>query len=386
MNKSLFLVPSAYGLFGWLVAIFFVAMDPVGMQSISGQGYFIIAYTLLVFVMLTLIFKRPFANYMGGKRVAIKGMDLPVFAASTIIGLYSLISYFSTVAGYYGSLAGLAYTVGNGALDIRANAEEFSGVAVQLSYFSWLSIFLGAIIVDRNKYGFWFRLMVLTVILCEFSLNLIFVDRTRPIWIIFTTGLGLFIARGILNLDIKRNILYLFVTPVFIFLLFSLVVGKYNKDFGVFGTMSAYIVSGIGYLDDLSVSQRNFDYVPVRTFLPVFKGMEAMGLTRDVPSSVLDNRYIPFPTNVGTIHEPYFSDGGMLYIIIFFPIIVFFTNFIAWLGLRTRRAIGLFMWANCVFSMMISFFVPKFNGTTIYFCTVIFFLFLTTYRTESAQK
>lgn len=381
MGKSLFLVPSTYGLLGWLIAIFFIAIDPVGMQPLTWNGYFIIAYTLFVYAVMTYMFQPSFAKQMRADRVRVRGMDMPIFAASSVLGLYGLLSYVNAVTGHFGGFANLAFTLGNSALDIRANAEEFAGVAIQFTYFSWLSIFIGALIAGSRRH-FALRALVVGIILFEFFLNLFFVDRTRPVWILFTAALGIIAARGIVNVKINRNAAYLLAAPALIFVVFSYAVGKFNEDFGIFGTMSAYIMSGIGYIDDLAASQMWIDYDPVRTFLPIAKAFEPFGLVRNVPSNVLMDRFIPFPTNVGTIHEPYFSDGGMIYLVIFFPLLVIFTNFVAWVGLKTHRAVGLFVWAHCVFSLMISFFVPKFNTTPFYFVMFVFLAFMMTYKPE----
>ena len=385
MGKSLFLVPSTYGLLGWLIAIFFIAIDPVGMQPLTWTGYFIIAYTLFVYAAMTYMFQPSFAEQMRADKVRVRGMDMLVFAASSVLGLYGLLSYVNAVTGHFGGFANLAFTLGNSALDIRANAEEFAGASIQLTYFSWLSIFIGALIIDSRRH-FGVRALVLAIILFEIFLNLFFVDRTRPVWIIFTTALGVIAARGIINAKINRNAAYLFAAPALIFVVFSYIVGKFNEDFGIFGTMSAYIMSGIGYIDDLAASQLWTDYEPIRTFLPIAKAFETLGFVHRVPSGVLVDRFIPFPTNVGTIHEPYFSDGGMVYLVIFFPVLVIFTNFVALVGLKTHRAIGLFAWAHCIFSLMISFFVPKFNTTPFYFVMLVFLAFMVGYKPERRRR
>jgi len=382
-NKSIFLIPSTYGLIGWVIAALFVVVDPVGMTPLSLNGYFIIFYTLLVYSFMTFLFNRSFSQSMYSDDIPIGKIDLNIFFLTSFIGIAGLYIYLGDIIFFYGGFRNVLYIISDDALKIRSNAEEFSSFSFQLSYFSWISVFIGTLIVKYRQHRRIVLFIVFSIILLELFLNLFFIDRTRPVWIIFTSVLGIMFSGDLIRKKIFRWVGYATAVPAAIFILFSYLVSKFNEDFGIFGTMSAYIVSGIGYIDDLSHDiTLSPSYFPVRTFLPLSKIMESIGLISDVPNNVLANRYIPFATNVGTLHEPYMSDGGMIYLIILFPIVALFINYLAYIGYRSRQSVGLFLWANCIFSSMISFFVPKFNSVPFYIFVMTFVLCGLLYRKQ----
>jgi oligosaccharide repeat unit polymerase len=375
MNRNLLLVPSTYGLLGWGLTVFFLILNPIGMTPLSYSGYSILLYTIFILLIFTIIFMKKFSKEKYISSIKIGPIDSYIFYITTVIGLIGLNGYITDVSSFYGGVDALIYILSSDALAVRGSADEFASAYFQVSYFSWISIFLGVLIVRHSDYSILFKIAVLVVILIEVFMNLFFIDRTRPVWILFTVGIGLIFSGSIDGKKFSRNISYLLAMPALIFLSFSYAVQKFNQDLGIVGTMTAYILSGIGYLDDLNhdVTVR-MDYAPLRTFMPISKFLEANGLIKNVPSDVLENRFIPFPTNVGSIHEPYISDGGIAFLVIFFPLIVAFINYIAFVGYRSKTSIGLFLWANCLFTMMISFFVPKFNSVPFYLFIMVFMI------------
>jgi hypothetical protein len=371
--KALLLVPSTYGLIGWGIAAIFLFVDPVGMNSLSINGYLIFVYTILVFAIATIFFNNRFAKISYKSPLKPTRTDITVFFCSTVLGITGLYLYLHDILTFYGNISALAVLLTTGALQIRSDAEEFSSFAVQLSYFSWISIFAGLLIVRSKHISGKYILLVCLLIIFQFSINLLFIDRTRPVWILFTIGMGMLFSRPLLLRALRRGIAYIIVAPAVIFVVFSFTAQKFNEDYGIFGTMAAYIISGPGYIDDLSNKPIDDpDYFPKRTFFPIAKALHSAGLVSEIPDHVLIDRHIPFATNVGTMHEPYFSDGGFLYFFFAFPTLVFAINYLAYFSYKSRSMTGLFLWSNCTFLFVISFFVPKFNSVPFYLFILIF--------------
>lgn len=374
MNKSSFLVPSTYGVISWIIVIIFVIFDPVGMYPISLYGWLIIVYTILVFAFFTITYHNKFTRIKIKEILLPSRADTSLFILSTIIGTIGLFIYTKNILSYYGNASSLLHIIYNSALQIRGDAEEFSSLAVQLSYFSWISIFIGSMLYTTQNIKPKYKIIILSIILLETCLNLLFIDRTRPVWILFTVGMGFIFSKPVNIKSLRKIIVCGVAFPLIIFVTFSIFVQKYNEDYGIFGTMIAYIISGPGYLDSLLNDSFNIHtYELTRTFFPVSKALHSLGILSEIPKHVLENRYIPFPTNVGTIHEPYLSDGGLAYLILIFPVLVLFINHIAYIAYKSRTLIGIFLWANCTFVITISFFVPKFNSTPFY---IIIFVYL----------
>lgn len=374
---KILLIPSAYGLIAWALVLLLIILGPIELNTMSNQGIFICAYTILVLILATLKYKGSLKLFNNDKSFYVKKIDLLLFFVFSFIGIFSLISYGGNISNYYGGYNQSIQLYSENALAIRGDVENFSTIDVQLSYFSWAAIFWGLMIVRNGNFKVGFLAFVLIIIFIQFIMNLAFIDRTRPIWIVFVCMIGWFFCKNI-NININKKIqnsIIIFSAPVLIFLIFANFTNKVNEDFGLFGTMTAYVVSGVAYIDNAAVQP--FDspnYTPVRTVMPISKTFEFLNLIQDVPNNVLENRSVPFETNVGTIHEPYFSDGGLPFIILFFPIVVMALNSLAQKAFLRRDLAGLFMWANCCFVMAISFFVPKFNSLPFYLFVIIFLI------------
>jgi oligosaccharide repeat unit polymerase len=352
-----------------------IIIGPIEINEMSNQGLFIFFYTIFVLFLFTLNSKKSLNFFNDKKYFSVKRIDLILFLFFSFIGILSLISYMGNISNYYGGYSQSIQLYSENALVIREDVENFATIDVQLSYFSWAAIFWGLMIIRNGNFKIGFLTFVSIIIFIQFIMNLAFIDRTRPIWIVFVSMIGWVFSKNI-NIHKKiQNSIIIFSVPLLIFIIFANFTKKVNEDFGIFGTMTAYIVSGIAYIDNAAVQPfESPKYTPVRTVMPISKTFEFLNLIEDVPNNVLENRSVPFDTNVGTIHEPYFSDGGLPFIILFFPILVFALNSLAQKAFLRRDLAGIFMWANCCFVMAISFFVPKFNSLPFYLFITIFLI------------
>jgi hypothetical protein len=155
------------------------------------------------------------------------------------------------------------------------------------------------------------------------------------------------------------------IVPVIFFFLYTSLTGKYSQ-YGVIDNLFSYVTGAYGYIDTLLVEDNSKDMVPIRSGYWIAKILELLGFNFQIPDQILDFRYVPFLTNVGTFIEPIYSDGGLLFVLIFIPIIVVGLDKLALVMYRQSTYLGLFFWGNIVFCSLISFFVPKFNQMPIW--------------------
>lgn len=366
--KTLLLIPSAYGFFAWTFLLLIFWIKPIEVQSLSLDGVLMVSYVLFILLLSTIIFLRKFLEFnVANSKInySTSRVEVVAFWFSSIVGVFGLFVYISDFSRNFGGYVDFFLIAFSAPLEIRAAAAEETSFGFQVSYLSWISIFMGTVFIVLNKFSFRIRVLIATIVAFEFILNLLFVDRTRPTIILFTCFVGVFVLK---MKDIKNPLKFLsilFLAPLVIFFVQALYTGKYDKEDGLFSNLLVYVLGGFGYAD-LLINQTNPDYIPIRTFYPLSKILEVFGFLRDVPSQILEFKNVPFETNVGTFVEPLISDGGWLYLLLGLPVIVFFVDFLALICLRAFSILQVFFWANLVFLMAISFFVPKYNSLYMY--------------------
>jgi hypothetical protein len=195
--------------------------------------------------------------------------------------------------------------------------------------------------------------------------NLFFIDRTRPLWIILPIIFTLSFAKPFWQFAIGRVASGVMVFGLGLFFLFMTLTGKYSS-YGQLDSLFVYATGGYGYLDALVSSGDPQNVTFVRTFYWAAKVIELGGVDLDIPNQVLDFRYVPFPTNVGTFIEPIFSDGGLNFVFLFIPILILALDRLALYMFHRSDYLSLLVWGNIVFTLLISFFVPKFNQLPIW--------------------
>jgi hypothetical protein len=68
---------------------------------------------------------------------------------------------------------------------LRTYAENVESVGTQLSYFSWFSAFIVTAQIATGKFSRKWFIFIAVIIL----LNTLFLDRTRPVWLMFVCTL-----------------------------------------------------------------------------------------------------------------------------------------------------------------------------------------------------
>jgi hypothetical protein len=364
---TLLLIPSTYALITWLFTLAIIPLAPEPINEISSIGRFVISYTLFCFA-LSIFVNFPFANK------SLSDFKTPLFDNALLftliftssVGLFGLYLYLISISSYLGNLNDIIYIISSeNILLMRKISGEVSTIGVHLSYFSWISINLGMFFIIRSRYSLPIKLTILAAVLLQILGNLLFLDRTRPMWI----GIPLFVtywySRHHLSISLNKFILYLGIVPVIFFFLYTSLTGKYSQ-YGVIDNLFSYVTGAYGYIDTLLVEDNSKDMVPIRSGYWIAKILELLGFNFQIPDQILDFRYVPFLTNVGTFIEPIYSDGGLLFVLIFIPIIVVGLDKLALVMYRQSTYLGLFFWGNIVFCSLISFFVPKFNQMPIW--------------------
>ncbi len=372
ISKTL-MPPSFYMWSSWLFVFVLYLLEPIALNPLRPEFLFVVVYVITIALASNLIFREVYFKRNAQLRIKATPVAPMAFVTCTIIGFYGIYSYLVYASGLFGGMAALLATAVVNPLEIRAISIDELGGAVQLSYFSWISIGFGIFLFRQPQYGYFAKFVIITIVLLTFFSNMFFIDRTRPIWLMIIVLIS-FIA---LSKDPRKWMLrFVFMTPLFIFALFivfSIATGKLTEG-GISETLLQYILGGFSYSNFLLGELQGFDYLPIRTFYPIAKVFEVTGLGVPVPSQVLDFYEVPFATNIGGFVEPLIGDGGLIYVLIGVPMIVFVSDWLGLVALKSRTYFGVFLYANLIFSNMFSFFVAKFCSSPIYLFVLIFMI------------
>lgn len=381
-----YLIPSSYGFAIWAILLCLVNFTVVLVQP---DAFALLAYVPLCFFFSNLINGRLYSKINFKTmifNVIIRKSDINLFWLSGATGFVGLFVYVRDFGEKLGGILGFIYTFLENPLEIRALAEEISSNGFQISYLSWVFIFYGVFFLSI---GFFkksvHKNLIRIMIALSFFLNLLFVDRTRPITIFVVCALiYLFVKLPAIKRPTKY-IFYLLLSPFVIFVAQAIFTQKYDVEDGIVSNIVVYIFGGFGYFSALlyDVSPH---YELTRTFAPIFKVLQSIGIVRSVPPEILSFKDIPFSTNVGTFLEPFLSDGGPLLVVFGTPVMIFSVDYLALRSLSSRTVFGVFFWANLVLLAMLSFFVPKFNSTYLYLFGLIYLVMSILNLTVTVRK
>jgi hypothetical protein len=362
LAQTIAIIPSTYGLLAWVATLLLIPLASTPISPLSDTTIFVIIYTLFLFG-ASMAFHARYAR-SSLIRFEPPKLDLTllfVFGATALVGGLGLLIYLRDVSSYAGGFGGLTYAVlSQDLLTIRAISGELDSIGTQLSYFSWIAIFLGFAIFLRSDFHLLLRIAVLFATGLLLFGNLFFIDRTRPLWIMTPVFMTLFFAKPFYKYQLARVAFAVPVGGIALFFAFTAITGKYTS-YGQVDALFVYTTGSYGYLDALIEDQSFVETTFVRTFYWLAKLFELFGGNVEIPSQILDFRYVPFPTNVGTFLEPILSDVGFLPMFLMMPILIFALDRVALRMFRNGDYFSLLVWGNIIFTLMISFFVPKYN-------------------------
>jgi len=363
--RVLLLIPSFYGfaLFGaaYMLYPFGSGMyeDPVP------ELHIICALVVLTFGLATAWFflrYRERAQALCTAHGETKGPSWLLTTVLHVIGLVGILEYVRSLVAHFGSAADVALRLISSSVDVRT--AEVTSIGTQASYLGWIAIWIGLFTEQRG----WKRWFLVTMAILQFAANLLYIDRTRPMWIMFVCGL-LLAVKHLNRLNDKRiaaatcATLGLFLT---LFVGIGAWVGKIDvSSDGIRASADPvyfYTTSGFAYLNRILVTEEP-DGTLARSLYPFWNGAARIGVVDPPPPQVNEFLSTPRPTNVGTFLEPMYRDGGILLVAVGVWAHSFGFNWIGLALLRRRTAMCLCGWAVLCFVDAIAFFTPKYTNT-----------------------
>jgi hypothetical protein len=291
-----------------------------------------------------------------------------------LIGFVGIALYVDGLVNEFGSVAELTILLWISPYEIRAARLESLGT--QLSYFGWIGIFLTPFVKTRAL-----DLKVLGVV--QLFANLLYIDRTRPIWILAVLALGVAYLAASKREWRTRDVLAngALAIGVFLTLFFSIgyVIGKAGGELtdgegGIIGlaySLYLYATSSFAYLDQVLAHAPDDAGYLQRVLYPLYRISEMLSLSSRPPTQVLEFRATPYLTNVGTFLHPFYMDGGWVGIVLGIATYSFAFDLLGLLFMNSRKPFAIIAWANLCFCAAISFFVPKSVTTAFWLMTLL---------------
>ena len=362
IGKALLATPSFYCLAAFLPAWLgylsgYIPWDPASWLAQATFAVFVLMLVAATAVQVAVLQRKPVI-------VPEFKVGLPLVISLGLIGLLGCSMYLRDMASKLGGPGALLVLYTGDPLAIREAQQDFSSLGTQLSYFGWVGAALSAIRLGQRRGG----VIDLVLIAVQLVMNVVFIDRTRPIWIAFTCLLAFVISRRQISIaGITRVLGSVAVVGFGFFIIFSMFTGKVVEDKGSPISAAAfsflyYATNAFPYLAYLIDHDGPHSYVPSGVLSPLFQALAPLGLVDSPPPRILPFYNVPFSTNVGTGLEPFFNDGGFAYLAIGMLIYSFGLNALATWMLRYGGALGVIAWAHTCFTAFICFFTPKINN------------------------
>lgn len=363
MLRTLLLIPSFYG--ASLFAIAFALYEGNGgLYEDSSPGLSLIcAVVILAFTLATVVSIPRFARcakLLLERPAPIRQGTWRIIALLHLIGLLGIALYFRALVEHFGSPLAVMLRLVYDSAAIRIAAPDVHSVGIQISYLGWLAIWLTAV-TGLSRKGKWILAPMSAI---QLAANLLFIDRTRPIWILFV-GMLLLALKHFGSLKTKRLLIIMTVGGVCFISLFIVIgawVGKVNASSGIDAALKPvyiYITSGFAYFNRVLLLETP-DMTLARSLYPLWTIGAHFGIVAAPPSQINAFIYTPIPTNVGTFLEPLYRDGGLGLVLVGIALHAFGFN---WLGVRLLRRQSVLCsiaWAILCFTDAIAFFVPKY--------------------------
>lgn len=386
--SALLFIPSFYGFVAWGVclALYSVRLLEWFPSIDAGVGIFLL--TVISFLAATLLYMPAYGRVLDGDawakgdppenrwRHAAAALPDKVLALLHGLGLLGLFLYLREISAIFGGLDQLIDVLASESYLIRQSEVDLIGIYI--SYFGWIAIPLTMLKWRATSRLPWWLFIA---VLLQFSGNLLFIDRTRPIWLAFVSLLIIFPL--IPRFQFHRLVVRMLVISAFAigaFFAIGLWIGKTGAGLSYYGYVGMsdyyavlyyYLTSGFAYFENMLIAGQGDPMGLARSLYPLYKAGSMLGLVAEPPSQILPFEEVPFPANVGTFLEPYFMDGGYPLVLVAILVHTFGLNAIALAVLRGGSPWGTFLWATLCFVAFISFFVPKLVSTPVWMFFVI---------------
>ena len=383
--RNLAATPSFYGLVMWIAGFLVYYYGPIPWNRPTGN-FWVVYISVAFCFLLSSLFSIGILN-----RTAHSPSGWWVIRNSRTTSFYSIIILhlvgFAGVAKYVvdfgrsmGDIRMFQHAFVYESYLIRMEAETTTSYGFQISYIGWIAV--GFSLLYKSPQA-WKKRVVLLASLLQFSINIVFIDRTRPTWIIFT-GLILLVITS-RSLTTKRLLGLVALIPLTLVCLFVLIgswIGKtdFNEAFKSEDKVSVlegpiyYVGCGFAYLNWASDHVDRSTEFAQRTLYPFYRVWEVFDRSKKPPSQINEFVNVPLPTNVGTFIEPFIRDGGLLLAMAGALMHSFISDIMAMVLRRQGSPMGLFLLANLCFVNFIGFFTPKINTFPVWFFVAIWAL------------
>jgi hypothetical protein len=367
--RALMFTPSAYGILGWALSGVLYLLRVLPWEQPD-------KLTLLVLALVLFAFAASLVWQMRQKSAPLSRIEFgrgysAIEVIFHFVGFTGVALYARDMAAILGDFQIFVAAAVSASYAIRWVAADSTSIGTQLSYLSWIAAALSAARLVQHPRLSWRY----PVLLLQLLGNLLFIDRTRPIWIGFCILLVAISAKGMPSRRAAMRAMLTIPGAAFaIFLLVGSWIGKI-PDGNAYGSsalppaaqnVSMYLTSGFAYLNRMLTWPEPVDYRPVRTLSPVVNLLAAVGVTDRAPSQVNEEYLIPIMTNVGTFSEPFYRDGGMVYLLIGVVIQTFLVDALARWFLTFATPFCRYAAAVLCFTSAVAFFTPKITTTPVW--------------------
>jgi oligosaccharide repeat unit polymerase len=381
-------MPSFYLLSTFSIAYFFYAIDVTKLEHPPVELHFWCIVTILMSLLSVLVYSKKY-NKVINEDAFKKGISTPFLTSKskvwlliliTVVGILGIVKYvldYSKLLGAFGIFYNI-FMEDTGQL--RTWADNVESVGIQISYLSWIAAFILTIEVSLRHINRKWIIAVILIVLC----NSIFLDRTRPVWIVFTCALAAFMVTY--NKHSRKKIITIissiigFFIGIFIFI--GAMLGKVTDQEDYTGLslpkevqpLFLYLTCSFAYMGRLLYYDKPCEYWPVRSFYPIQKTLASLHLVEQPPNPILDYFSIPFMVNTGTFLEPYFQDGGRIFLILAILLHTFVFDQMALYFMKRISSLAVISIATLCFVDFIAFFVPRATSPAIWFILAFCFI------------
>lgn len=361
----MFLIPSFYVFMSFFAVLIFMSFSSE--YSLPLSAWMVIYLVLLVNFVATFVFYKPY-SYVSKIEVDV---NTSVLFVLLFLGFIGLCQYIFILEVYFGGIVNFLYVLMSSPHEIRWANSELANAPL-LVYFGWIGFFLYFFSSTQSDYKKKLNWLIILLVIVNFTGNLLFIDRTRPFWLLFFI-LSTYIYKNSNNdkrlyLKIISSLLVL----LLVFILIGIFIGKIQPE-QAFDKVKGYFIGGVLYLSHL-IEHEIVDYKSSRLIYPLAKVIVYFGGDLDVPSQILPFYKVPFITNVGTYLEPAYSSAGLIGMILFILFHSFVLNYICLYSIKSCYLFPKLFWSCVCFSGLLAFFVPKINTTFVSLVFVIMIL------------
>lgn len=367
--SHLFFMPSLYGGVMWGAALTLYGARLVEWERNSAYATVIFLIVEAAFISSVVLFSPMYRSWLSAQR-STDGTQLRTSSPKGLIvllhgiGFIGLAKYVIDFSEGFGGIEGFIIAFVSDSYLIRSAAKDTFSIGTQIGYLGWVAISLTVFEVWRYRLSCWWLLPAIL----QFAGNLLYVDRAKPLWILFTSLLVTLPVTQ--RLSVKRMLLPIAVAGMLGMLIFvgiAVLVGKVAEE-GEYGSstisapvqnMAFYLTAGFPYFNRLFEEDTIKSYMPQRTVYPIVKMLSAFDSVENQPSQLNEFYYLPFETNVGTFLEPFYRDGGMAFVFLGIIIYSFALDLIGLSFLTAGTFWGAYAWANIAYVSFMSFFAPK---------------------------